>query len=229
MKIKHRQVPFKVKAVDDKKGAIKGYGSVFNNADQYRDVVMPGAFQKSLAQYKANDESPVMLWQHNSDQPIGVWTDMEEDDTGLAVEGMLLIDDVAQAAESYALLKAGAIKGMSIGYNVPDGGMEYDGKTNVWKLNQVDLWEISIVTFPANTEASVTNIKSILDTGGIPSVREFENILRDVGYSRKHARAIASMGYADFLAQRDADEEDPDQADCLKSVLALIQNHPITI
>ena len=229
MKLKNRQVPFQIKATDDKKGTIEGYGSIFNNADAYRDVVKPGAFQKSLAKHKADGSSPAMLWQHQSDKPIGVWTDLAEDDSGLAVKGQLLIKDVAQAAEAYALLKAGAMKGLSIGYNVPDEGMEYDGDTNVWNLNEVDLWEISPVTFPANTQASVTNIKSILDAGGLPSIREFENILRDVGYSRKHACAIASMGYAKFLVQRDADPEESDQADSLRSVLALIENYSPTI
>jgi hypothetical protein len=129
---------------------------------------------------------------------------MREDSVGLYTEGQLLINDVQQAREAYALMKANAIRGQSIGYKVPDGGEEYDGKTNVNNLKEIDLWECSIVTFPANTSALVTDIKSMIDSGELPTIRSFESFLREAGgYSREQAKRIATHGYADFLKQRD--------------------------
>ena len=146
-----------------------------------------------------------MLWQHDSRSPIGAYTKMAEDEKGLYTEGQLLINDVQQSREAYALMKANVIRGQSIGYNVPKGGEEYDGDTNVNNLNEIDLWECSIVTFPANTSAMVTEVKNILDAGELPTIRIFESLLRDAGgYSRKQAEHIAKFGYADFLKQRDA-------------------------
>ena len=211
MKLKHRQFGFEVKAIDDK-GTFSGYGSVFGNADFYRDVVKPGAFQASLAQWQERGKLPPILWQHNSDQPIGPFTSMAEDGKGLAVEGQLLITGkypVQQACEAYALLKANAISGMSIGYNVVEE--EYDGKTNVNNLMAVDLWEVSIVTFPANTDATVSQIKTILAGGRMPTLAEFEASLRDEGWSRTQAKIIAGDGLRGLLKQRDADEGQLDE------------------
>jgi uncharacterized protein len=204
MKLKHRQVAFKIKATKDD-GTFSGYGSVFGVADAYRDIVMPGAFAKTLANWKAQDALPPCLWQHKPDQPIGPFTMMAEDGKGLYVEGKLLIDDVKKAREAHALLKSGTIRGMSIGYDIPDGGIEYDSKANVYRLSEVELWECSLATFPANVEATVTSVKAILKSGRNPTLPEFEELLRDAaGFSRKQATAIASHGYAKFLTQRDA-------------------------
>ena len=225
MKYKHRQFGFSLKGLDET-GSFAGYGSVFGNADLYRDVVAPGAFQASLAQWKERGALPPILWQHNTDQPIGPFTSMAEDGKGLYVEGQLLIKDVKKAREAYALLKAGAIRGMSIGYNVVDE--EYDAKMNVNRLKSVDLWEVSIATFPANVDATVSQIKSLLESGATPTIREFESFLRDAGgYSRKHAERITREGYAAFLKQRDADEGQLD-SQRVESMLALF-NQPIKL
>jgi HK97 family phage prohead protease len=204
MKLKRLQFAFEIKTFE-KDGQFAGYGSVFNNADSYRDVVRPGAFQKTLDAWKTKGTLPPILWQHDSRSPIGPYTKMQEDEKGLYTEGQLLINDVQQAREAYALMKANAIRGQSIGYNVPAGGEKYDGETNVNNLNEIDLWECSIVTFPANTSAIVTEVKSILADGATPTIRVFESFLRDAGgYSRKQAEDIAKLGYVEFLRQRDA-------------------------
>ena len=209
MKLKQRQFGFQVKDVGED-GTFSGYGSVFDVVDSYRDVVKPGAFSKTLADWMAKDALPPCLWQHRSDQPIGPFTKMAEDGKGLYVEGQLLIKDVKKAREAYALLKSKTIRGMSIGYDIPDGGMTYDGKTNVWNLTQVDLWECSIATFPANVEAGVTEIKSKIIGGELPSISQFEELLRDAaGFSKKQATSIASVGYAKFLDQREAEGGKP--------------------
>lgn len=195
---KCRAFPFAVKSIE-KTGTFSGYLSVFNNADSYRDVVNPGAFKDTLADWESQGAMPPVLWQHRSDQPIGVFTKMQEDDKGLYTEGKLLINDVPKAAEAHALLGAKAIRGMSIGYEVSDDGEEYDGKTNVNNLKKLKLWEGSIVTFPANTSSLVDQVKSTLGRGEMLTLREFEGLLRDAGYPRKMATEIATGGYKAVL------------------------------
>ena len=117
--------------------------------DSYRDIVMPGAFQKSMEAHKEKGTMPAMLWQHDAKQPIGVWDEMSEDSSGLRAVGRLCLDS-PRGREARALLKMKAVRGMSIGFSVPEGGESYDKEKNVNLLKSVDLWETSIVTFPAN-------------------------------------------------------------------------------
>jgi len=226
MKLKHRQVPFQFKAVKDD-GTFEGYASVFGNADLVRDVVMPGAFADSLAEWKAQDAMPPVLWQHDARNPIGFTTDLAEDGKGLRVGGQLLIKDVQQAREAFALAKAKVVRGLSIGYDATEE--EYDGKTNVNKLIKVNLYEYSFATFPANIEASITSVKSLLAGGELPSLSEFEDFLREAGnFSRSQAKAIAGHGLVRLLEQRDADKSNLDTK-AVESVLALFKEHPIQL
>ena len=181
-----------VKAEDDAR-TIEGFASVFNNIDSYSDIVMPGAFTKSISKRK-----PVMLWQHNSDQPIGVWDEMEERSKGLYVKGRIL--ETAMGNDAYKLVKAGAITGMSIGYSAKK--WETDTEKEVRKLTELELYEVSLVTFPANEKALITRVKS--DDGALINERQFEDFLRDAGFSRKEAKTIVSDGYRAVLNQRDA-------------------------
>lgn len=201
---KKRAMEFDMKSLK-KDGSFAGYGSVFGNTDLYNDVVMPGAFTDTLQAWEAKDRLPPVLWQHNSDAPIGAYTEMHEDATGLYVEGKLLIKSVQQAAEAYALLEAKAINGMSIGFNIPDDpdAMEYDAPHGIMKIKIIDLWECSIVTFPANTSATVNELKTIFGAGKVPTVRELEHLLRDVGCPKSKAVYLAN-GLGELL-RRDAD------------------------
>lgn len=134
-------------------GHFSGYASVFDVVDSQRDRVLPGAFRNSLRVR----ETPVkLLWQHQWENPIGVIEQIFEDAKGLFIRGRLLMD-VAKAREAYALLKAGALRGMSIGYQVRKSRRDPD--TGVRELQEVDLWEVSIVTLPANARANVTVVK----------------------------------------------------------------------
>lgn len=188
-----------LKEVSDE-GVISGYGAIFNNVDDYGDRIVPGAFAKSLAKSAAGGTMPAMLWQHNAYEPIGVWTEMSEDKKGLKVTGKLVMS-VARAQETYALLKAGALRGLSIGYRTLADAIE----GNVRLLKEIDLWEVSPVTFAANSKATVTSVKSAnvwddfarrLRDGAPPSIKEFEDILREAGVPRTLATQIASVGYA---------------------------------
>jgi hypothetical protein len=136
-------------------GAVEGYASLFGEVDQARDMVMPGAFARTLAQ-RGVRKIP-MLFQHNPAEPIGVWLSIEEDHRGLFARGRL-IPEVERARELLSLVEAGAVDGLSIGYRTVRGRV--DPATRVRKLYQVDLWEISIVTFPLLAGARVRAVKN---------------------------------------------------------------------
>jgi HK97 family phage major capsid protein/HK97 family phage prohead protease len=137
-------------------GNFAGYASVFGNPDNHNDVIIKGAFTRTLIENE-NGKAIKFLWQHNPHEPIGFFTKIFEDAYGLYVEGKLLLD-VQRAREAYALLKNNAIEGLSIGFTVRD--FEYDTKTSARLLKDIDLWEVSLVTFPANEAAQITAIKS---------------------------------------------------------------------
>ena len=131
---------------------IEGYASLFGKRDQGNDVVMGGAYGASLARLAAAGRRVKMLWQHDPTQPIGVWDEVREDATGLWVKGRIL-GDVEKGREAVALLAAGAIDGLSIGYRTVKS--ERDGKGQRL-LTELELWEVSLVTFPMLPEARVT-------------------------------------------------------------------------
>lgn len=167
-------------------GVVEGYGSVFNVEDSYADVIEAGAFLKSLAAHKKAGTMPAMLWQHSALAPIGVWSEMKEDSKGLWIKGQLCLDTV-QGKEAYALLKMGAITGMSIGF--ASKNWNYDRETDVRTLTEIELWEVSLVTFPANEKARVTQVKSATE---IVAPKDAEQILRDAGFSKADATAYVS-------------------------------------
>jgi len=200
MKVKHITRPLEIKAVADD-GTFEGYGSVFNVIDSYRDIVMPGAFTDTIKEHKAKNAMPALLWQHDHRDPIGVWTDMEEDAHGLKMAGRLAMG-TQKGRETHELLKMGAVRGLSIGFTVPKGGEEYNEEHAVWHLKQINLWETSVVTFPANPDAQVTEVRSALAQGIFPTIRDFEQFLmRDAGFSRSQARTIINNGYKSLATQ----------------------------
>ncbi len=188
MEIKHIDRPFEVKDIDET-GNFTGYLSVFGNIDSGGDVIASGAFAETIKSWKSRGSMPPVLWQHRTGEPLGPFLDMREDDHGLWVKGHLLVDDIPRAKEARALLKSGAIKGMSIGYVTRDESM--DRVTGVRTLKQVELYEGSIVTFPMNGLATVSAIKSRVDT--IETLSDAERLLRDAaGLSKSEATAFVS-------------------------------------
>lgn len=206
-------VPLKLKAVSDS-GEFEGYGSVFGVKDSYDDIVVPGAFSASLSSWKGKNALPSMLWQHQMQEPIGIYTEMREDDVGLFVKGRLLIDDDPLARRAHAHMKAGSLTGLSIGYILKD--WEYDRTKEAFLLKEIDLWEVSPVTFPSNDEARVSDVKSAFARGETPNQKSIERVLRDVGLSRTQAKAFMAGGYG-ALSLRDVDDE-PSVLDALKSL-----------
>ena len=180
-----RSFALQIKAAGDD-GTVEGYGSVFGVRDNYDDVIAKGAFIQSLKDHKAAGTMPAMLWQHDADKPIGVWTEMVEDEKGLRIKGQLAMETV-KGKEAHALLKMGALNGLSIGFMSKE--WSYDRETEVRTLTAIDLWEVSLVTFPANEKARVTNVKSA-DEMATP--KDAEKALRDAGFSKSDATAFVS-------------------------------------
>jgi HK97 family phage prohead protease len=143
-------VPFHPRAAIHSDGSVEGYASLFGEVDQSRDMVMPGAFAKTLS-LRGIRRIP-MLFQHDPAEPIGIWQELTEDWRGLRVRGRL-IPDVVRARELLALMKEGAADGLSIGFKTVKARL--DPKTRIRKLTEIELWEISIVTFPLLLEARV--------------------------------------------------------------------------
>ena len=214
MQTKQRlDLPLTIKSVSDS-GEFEGYGSVFGVEDSYSDVVVRGAFTATLEKWKAKSRLPAMLWQHNMSEPIGIYTEMREDDIGLYVKGRLLIDADPLAKRAHAHMKAGSLSGMSIGYMLDD--YEYDKEKGVWILKAIDLWEVSLVTFPANDDARITDVKSLLARGETPPPSKVERALREVGFSGSQAKAFKAKGYS-AVSPREADADNAMQS--LKSLL----------
>lgn len=160
----------------DADGRFSGYASVFDVIDSQRDRMKRGAFRKSL---RVRQTPVKLLWQHQWESPIGVVDQIFEDARGLFVQGRLLMD-VAKAREAYALLKAGALRGMSIGYQVKQSRRDPD--SGVRELLEVELWEVSIVTLPANAQANVTALK------GAQPLDELHGLIAALAQASSHLR-----------------------------------------
>lgn len=208
-----------------------GYGAVFGNVDAYGDVIEPGAFSKFLADVKSGDQQwPAMLLQHggwgmSADDmtPVGVWTDLAEDGTGLKVSGRLA--DTPRGSEIYKLMKMEprpAINGLSIGYIAKEWEQRTKPEDPRRRLKRIDLIEISPVTFPANGKARVDSIKSAVDY----TDREFEKLMRDAGFSRNEALIVMNQGFRHLKTRLGAGNDDgiDDLAAALKRTRDILKN-----
>lgn len=139
-----------------KRGIIQGYASCFDKIDQQRDIIVKGAFSKTLRAWHLSGKKPKMLWQHHPHQPIGIWTHLEQDDYGLYVQGQLALG-VALADEAYLLLKKQVLDGLSIGFRTIQAVQDRVRKARL--ILDIDLIEISVVTFGANSSATVHGVK----------------------------------------------------------------------
>ena len=189
-----------IKSLDESAGTFVGYCSVFGNEDQGGDIVAKGAFAKCLAE--RGPRGVKMLYEHDPCQPIGIWDDLQEDDYGLLGKGRLLLD-LQKGREVFALMKAQALDGLSIGYRVTRSTQDR-AKPHIRLLQELDLREVSAVMFPMNEECVIGSVKAHL-----PSEREFQRWLqRDAGLTRAEAEHVISHGLKSLLkAQRDAGGE----------------------
>lgn len=153
-----KSVPTEFKATPE--GEFEGYASVFGNRDSYGDVVVPGAFTRTIA----NDRGRVkVLYQHDPSQPIGIPIEMREDDRGLLVRAR--IADTTLGRDTLALMRAGVITELSIGYDAVRE--EYDNESSERKLTEIKLWEFSPVTWAANDLARITAVKQASDLDAV--------------------------------------------------------------
>lgn len=206
----HKSFGLDVKAVSEE-GQIEGYGSVFGGApDSYGDIIERGAFAESLAKHASAGTMPLMLWGHQaSEVPIGNWTEMSEDRKGLYVKGSIDLEDPL-GNRVHRALKAQRTRGLSIGYETI--ASEDDPKrSGVRHLLKLDLWEVSPVNFPAQRRAQVTGVKASLQDGKLPSLPEFEELLREAGFSKSQATAIAGKGLAHLLRSESGGDQNAAQ------------------
>jgi len=192
------------------KGMFEGYASIFGNKDLGNDVIEKGAFMRSLRRKGAKKIK--MLYQHDTKEPIGVFDKVMEDQNGLYVKGRLAMG-TQKGKEVYELMKMGAIDGLSVGYRVDSKGHHYDDKRKYRVLKEVDLMEISAVTFPMNPRARIQAVKSDM------TVREWEHKLREVGDLSHSESKVAASAVHKALSQREVDKD----ADLLSIINATTQ------
>lgn len=199
MNTKTRDFGFELKTIDET-GTFEGYGSVFGVKDSYDEIVAPGAFADSIAAHKTAGTMPALLWQHRSGEPIGVYTAIEEDGIGLKLRGQLALK-TQRGQEAYELLKMKAIRGLSIGFVTREDS--FDRVSGIRTLKKVDLWETSLVTFPANPAAQVQVVKAI---EGLVTLSEIEGYLREAGgFSRNEAKCLIARIKQATRADADAE------------------------
>lgn len=177
-------------------GIFTGYASLFDVTDLARDSVSKGAFQNSI---KTRGVANIrMLFQHDANEPIGQWLDIREDGRGLFVKGKLALG-ATRAREVLALMRSKALDGLSIGFKTVRS--RKDAGSNVRKILEADLWEVSVVTFPMLPTARIAEVKA----ASLPSIRQFETWLRrDAGLSRSEAKGVIAKGFASVKRERDA-------------------------
>jgi HK97 family phage prohead protease len=177
--LEFKDATFEIKAEEGADGylTISGYGAVFGNEDSHGDIIEKGAFSETI-----KGRAPKMLWQHDPSQPIGVWDEFREDENGLFVKGRIT-QKGGKGAEAADLVEMGAIEGLSIGFRVVDFNTEDGGRF----LQKLDLWEVSVVTFPSNQLANIYGMKSEDITK-----RDLERVFKDMGYSGTLAKAMSS-------------------------------------
>lgn len=192
-------------------GTFSGYASTFGGPpDSYGDIIDAGAFSETLKQWNAKGKLPPMLLQHGGGMfggspdgmlAVGEWTEMKENARGLQVKGRLFAMETERGQYIYENLKAGSLA-LSIGFRALKYRMGSSADEADRYLEDIELVEVSLVTFPANERATITGVKTLTPEEN----RECENILRDAGYSRRQSKALIVV--LSKMLLRDAAEPD---------------------
>lgn len=176
-------------------GIVTGYAATFGGIDSYGDSIAPGAFQKSISVRR-----PVMLAHHRMDTPIGRWDVLREDSRGLYVEGTIALKTAA-GRDAFEAIRADAISGLSIGFKLSSPTAFERRDDGVRLLRSIDLYEVSVVTIPADSAARIDSVKSLRPE----TPAELQRLLQQHGFSRRHAAAIVARGFS-AIAAADAEE-----------------------
>ncbi len=197
---------FAPQGMDAKTGEFAGYGAIFGNVDSHGDVIESGAFAQSLGEWEKRGALPSMKMMHGtnanpftgSDLPVGKWKTMKEDDRGLFVEGKLSGMETDRGRYNYALMQDGALSSLSIGYKAVKA---VRGSTPEIKrrLQTLKLVEVSLVPEGSNDQSLITDLKSVLGGGSMPPLPDFDELLREAGYSKTQRTVIAGKGYLHLL------------------------------
>lgn len=193
--LKIREFDLSIKKVGDK--GFSGYASTWETVDSYGERIAPGAFAASLSEAEEKGRRFPVLFMHDQGQPIGTWTKLEEDETGLYGEAELWVDDSQTARIAHRGIRDRSLSGLSIGFYPKTH--EFDQETGIRTLTQVQLVEASVVVTPANDDARIDVIKAKMAHGALPDLPEFERFLREAGFSRTQAAVVANRGLAHLL------------------------------
>jgi HK97 family phage prohead protease len=222
-KTQTKNLRLEIKALGSRE--FEGHGSVFGNVDLGGDIVARGAFKDTLAQHSRDGTMPQLFWMHQPDQVPGKWVEMEEDEKGLRVRGVLASTPLGD--EMHTLLKMKALHGLSIGFRIVDREWRDDEEYGAVRvLKAIDLWEVSLVSLAMNPLARVTASKSRLSELGeyVPLPSELEDILRDAGMSRAVAKTMVSKmrrgGLADEAEPGLREADGTSEADVLRALKA---------
>ena len=201
--MEYKQVAFKMDEVDEDANVFKGYASTYD-LDKGGDIIVRGAFDKTL---QDNANQVKILWQHKQDSPIGKPSVMRADDNGLYIEGK--VSDTTLGRDAKILMKDGVINSMSIGFITKESDYNQDG---IRLIKELELVEFSLVTYPMNEKAIITQIKNALDP------RELEHILREAGYTKSQAAKMACVSIKSLR------EAELDEVETLKMQLTQFLN-----
>lgn len=190
----HATFPLNIKSLSEA-GQIEGLAAGYGNMDSHGEIFAPGTFSKSIAAFGAAGRSPAMLLHHDVKRPVGRWDAFTESRAGMSVRGALTLD-AADGREAYALLKGGALGGLSVGFRTIRANEAKDGTTII---TEAELFEVSLVSVPSNPITKISGVKAVGD------VRELESLLREAGMSGRRAKAAASAAWA--AAYRPSEDE----------------------
>lgn len=184
METKGFETSFELKTSDD--GVFEGHGAVFNKPDEFGDIIMPGAFKKSLRTHGRRKVK--MFLEHDRTKLLGVWEQLKEDGDGLFVKGRLLLE-LQTAKEVFILMKEGVLDSLSIGFRTILS--QFDSKREGRNILELKLFEVSLVSIPAQMAALITNVKNV-SPEDIETKGDLERVLRDVGISKSVSRFIVA-------------------------------------
>ncbi|MGE6114152.1 HK97 family phage prohead protease [Aeromonas salmonicida] len=212
---------FKIKTFDAESGAIEGYAAVIDTMDWVGDIIDPAAFDACLATHKAKGTNIKMFWCHDEKDTIGVWHEAQVDEHGLYLKGQLTLE-VAKAREVLALLKAGAVDGISIGFYTLDA--EYDSDKGARIIKSTYVFEASLTACPAHPDARIVNVKSVLAQGDVPTERDLERSLRCMGFSQRQAKSFISEGYKGIANTAEKEPAEEPDLETINTVVEITPN-----
>lgn len=226
MQHQYLTVPLELKSLSARQ--IEGHGSVFGNIDHGGDIVIPGAFKRSLAAHRKAGTMPQMFWMHDPSRVPGMWTEMYEDDEGLYAKGVLADTDLGNEMRTLAGMKA--VRGLSIGFQLNEADFDKDGSR---LIKEADLWEVSLVSLAMNPLAKIESVKARLSADGeyVPTEREVEHYFRQLGCSRAVSRQVIYKFFdadrSGMLPGRRWDAGEVDQAEVGEALGALLGKYRV--